>query len=84
MGKEAKVSTIKLNSRGGGSNDYVFLLYILYCQIIKHSYIYVGYRSVKVNKKFNKQQQKTGLGQALQEESLCNNIYILIKFNYEE
>ena len=75
---------IELKEGGGGSNNYVFLLYILYCQIIKHSYIYVGYRSVKVNKKINKQQQKTGLGQALQEESLCNNIYILIKFNYEE
>ena len=35
----------------GGSNNDVSLLYILYCQIINHSYIYVGYGSVKVNKK---------------------------------
>ena len=27
----------------GKSNNYVFLLYSLYCQIMKHSHIYIGY-----------------------------------------
>ena len=63
----------------------MFLLYILYCQIIKHSYIYVGYRSVKVNKILKNNNKKQASGKLCKKRVYARiYIYILIKFNYEE
>ena len=65
----------------GKSNNYVFLLYSLYCQIMKHSRIYIGYGSVQINQLKKSKKQASGRP-CKKRVYICISILIII--SYEE